>query len=94
MTHLLSTDDVDFERKIQLMLNDLNFGDEEGDIHSELDDSDENPDFVVPNDVGSDMSDSSDESDELLDADIDGGDLNYNLVSEFYYGKPKKMNLD
>ena len=52
--------------------------------------TDEDPDFVVPNDVGSDMSDYSDESDELLDADIDGGDLNYNLVSEFYYGKPKK----
>ena len=66
------------------MLNDLNFSDEEGEIDSEIDDSDKDLDFVVPNDVGSEMSDSSDESDELLDADIDTGDLNYNLVSEFY----------
>ena len=86
----MSTDDVDFEHKIQPMLNYPNFS-YEGDIDSEINDFDEDPDFVVPNVVGSDMSDSRDE---LLDADIDGGDLNYNLVSEFYYGKPKKMNLD
>ena len=37
MTHLLSTDDVDFEHKIQLMLNDPHFSDEEGDIDLEID---------------------------------------------------------
>ena len=64
----MSKDNVGFEHKIQLMLNDRIFCDEEGDIDSEIDESDEDPDFEVPNDVGSDMSDSSDESDELLDA--------------------------
>ena len=63
----MSKDD-DFEHKIQLMLNDRYFCDEEGDIDSEIDHSDEDPDFVVPNEVGSDTSDSTDESDELLDA--------------------------
>ena len=62
----MSKDD-DFEHKIQLTLNDRYFCDE-GDIDSEIDHSDEDPDFVIPSDVGSDMSDSIDESDELLDA--------------------------
>ena len=85
-SHLLSTDDVDLEHNILPMLNYPNFSDE-GDIDSEIDDSDEDPDFMVPNVAGSDMSDSSDE---LLDSDIDGGELNCNLVSEFYYAKPKQ----
>lgn len=80
----INVSDRDFSRRVDMMLND-NFTSEESDVDDPVDDSDIDPDYILPNETNhqaDDLSEQSQSESENEDEDLEGKSVDENVQVE------------